>query len=120
MEDITNIKFGHLVALEPTNKRSGTQVVWKCRCDCGNITEASSGSLKNGTTISCGCIRSKGQEKISKLLNTNNLMYQTEKKFDNLKFGDSIWSKARFDFYVNNQYLIEYDGIQHYEYSNRG
>ena len=26
--------------------------------------------------------------------------------------------QLRFDFYVNNKYLIEYDGIQHYRTTN--
>lgn len=31
--------------------------VWKCRCDCGNIVFASSNSLRQGKTQSCGCFR---------------------------------------------------------------
>ena len=118
--DIINEKFGRLVVLGPTDKRSGNHVIWKCQCDCGNIVEVSTGNLTKGHTTSCGCLRSKGQEKISKLLNVNNLIYQTEKVFNNLQFSNNKYSKARFDFYVNNQYLIEYDGIQHYEYSGSG
>lgn len=31
--------------------------VWKCQCDCGNITYVSIGNLKSGSTTSCGCYR---------------------------------------------------------------
>lgn len=30
--------------------------VWFCRCTCGNTTQVTSGSLKNGNTRSCGCL----------------------------------------------------------------
>lgn len=29
--------------------------MWKCKCDCGNATRASTASLKSGNTRSCGC-----------------------------------------------------------------
>lgn len=48
-------RFGRLTALEPTDKRQGKSVVWKCRCDCGEITYVGSSSLKSGNTKSCGC-----------------------------------------------------------------
>ena len=31
--------------------------MWKCKCDCGNITIAPSPGLKRGTYKSCGCFR---------------------------------------------------------------
>ncbi len=52
--DLAGRRFGHLVALKPTDKRKGGFVVWECRCDCGNITYVPSGSLKSGNTASCG------------------------------------------------------------------
>lgn len=55
--DITGKRFGRLIALEPTERRSGSCVVWKCRCDCGNITYASTGNLRKGNVKSCGCLR---------------------------------------------------------------
>ena len=57
MEDLTSQRFGRLVALEPTDKRSGLSVVWRCRCDCGNVCEVASGNLRSGRTRSCGCLR---------------------------------------------------------------
>lgn len=50
MEDLTSQRFGRLVALEPTDKRSGLSVVWRCRCDCGNVCEVASGNLRSGRT----------------------------------------------------------------------
>ena len=47
--------FGRLTALEPTSKRQGGSVVWKCQCACGNVAYVSASSLKSGNTKSCGC-----------------------------------------------------------------
>lgn len=32
-------------------------VVWKCKCDCGNIKEVLADELKKGLVKSCGCLR---------------------------------------------------------------
>ena len=53
--DISGERFGRLVAIEPTDGRSGSAVVWRCRCDCGNETEVRKGDLVSGNTASCGC-----------------------------------------------------------------
>lgn len=55
IKDLTGQKFGSLTVLEITDERRNRQVVWKCQCDCGNITYVVGGSLRNGHTQSCGC-----------------------------------------------------------------
>ena len=65
-------RFGRLVALEPTKKRSGKSVVWKCRCDCGSIYEVRATSLQSGHVESCGCIKAE----LDKVKPLNNLTYQ--------------------------------------------
>lgn len=51
--DLTNQRFGKLIALTPTHKNGKT--AWHCRCDCGNETNVFTFCLKNGNTSSCGC-----------------------------------------------------------------
>ena len=115
LKDISGQRFGKLVALKPTNQRNKQgHVVWECKCDCGNITYADGVYLRQGDILSCGCLKSIGEEKISKLLQQNNIYFEKEKTFGiNSKGG-----YYRFDFYVNNKYLIEYDGIQPFKESN--
>ena len=55
-KDITNWVFDRLTALEPTDKRSNGNVVWKCKCSCGNITYVTCDKLISGNTKSCGCL----------------------------------------------------------------
>jgi hypothetical protein len=69
--------------------------------------------LRQGETLSCGCIKSKGEEIIAKILRDNNIIFEQEKKFNNFIYKDSN-RKAQFDFFVNNKYLIEFDGKQHF------
>lgn len=56
--DLTGQRFGRLAALEPTDKKLGNSVIWKCQCDCGKIAEVASINLRNGNTRSCGCLSS--------------------------------------------------------------
>jgi hypothetical protein len=57
--DLTNKRFGHVVALSPTERRDGNAIVWECRCDCGKLTYRSHSSLKvSGENTSCGCLQS--------------------------------------------------------------
>lgn len=56
--DIIGKKFGKLKVLEASNKRSSNgNILYKCKCDCGNITYVAARFLKNGHTKSCGCTR---------------------------------------------------------------
>src|SRR6476659_9781541 len=53
--DITNQRFGRLVAMRPTNRRHRhARILWLCRCDCGRTKTAGTGNLKNGCVTSCG------------------------------------------------------------------
>lgn len=52
--DISGRRSGHLVALYPTSKRSGSFVVWHCRCDyCGNECDIPYNNFVGGQQ-SCG------------------------------------------------------------------
>jgi hypothetical protein len=53
--DFTGQRLGRLVALAPTGARRNNEVVWRCQCDCGSITEVIAGSLGSNRTRSCGC-----------------------------------------------------------------
>ena len=114
MKDITNQRFNHLLALYPDpNKDSGKGVFWICQCDCGNIVSVRCADLINGHTTSCGCIKSKGQEKIIKILSDNNILFTIEKTYEDLK--SPLGHLLKYDFFINNTFLLEYDGEHHYK-----
>ena len=61
-KNIAGMKFGRLTALEVL-KKDGKRTIWKCQCDCGNISYSNVTNLINGTTKSCGCLQ---KENVSK------------------------------------------------------
>ena len=104
--------FGKLTVLEQTDKRINRNIVWKCQCECGNIYYATTHNLVNGHICSCGCLSSSiGELTIKKLLENNNILFKQQMTFENCKNKHLL----PFDFYVNNKYLIEFDGIQHFQ-----
>lgn len=60
--DITGQKFGKLTPMcRIQHNNSNHFNHWLCKCDCGSEVIASTGSLRRGKHLSCGCIR-KGDE----------------------------------------------------------
>lgn len=55
--DLRDRRFGRLVAIEPTEKRSRSRVVWRCKCDCGKEKMVAAYDLTSGVRLSCGCSR---------------------------------------------------------------
>lgn len=56
IKDLTGEVFGRLTVLGMTPERRNRQVVWKCQCECGNITDVVGQALRTGHTKSCGCL----------------------------------------------------------------
>lgn len=58
IENLIGQKFGRLTVIEPTDKRGKytESIIWKCRCECGNICYADGAFLRNGEKRSCGCL----------------------------------------------------------------
>ena len=53
-EDLTGQKFGKLIVIEESERKSGRSAV-KCLCDCGNVVSVITYNLVSGRTKSCGC-----------------------------------------------------------------
>lgn len=61
--DLTGRRFGRLTAIEPTEERQRSSVVWRCRCDCGKEVLASTAKLTGGIVQSCGCLQADQRKK---------------------------------------------------------
>lgn len=120
IQDISNQKFGKLIAIKRTETRVNSTLGynWVCECECGNIIEVPITYLKSGNTISCGCLKkSFGEQKIASKLIENHVKFETQKTFPQL-IGDAGRNLA-FDFYLTElNVLIEFDGPQHYKKTN--
>lgn len=119
-KDITGLKYGMLTALYPTDKRSGTSIIWHCQCECGNECDVGLNNLKRGNVKSCGCLLSIGEQKINNLLSGYKINFLKQYTFNDL-YGDK--GLLRFDFAIfdndnNLLCLIEFQGEQHYIKSN--
>lgn len=112
--DLTGQRFGKLVALKPKYSGEKNQhTKWVCQCDCGNLLEVDMGNLRAGRTQSCGCSNSIQEEKIIKMLTNNAINFKYQHRFINLPMKE-------FDFFIENKYVIEFDGSQHFKYTGSG
>ena len=53
--DVAGRRFGKLVVVDESDRRSSGSVMWNCRCDCGGSSVVKGASLTRGLTQSCGC-----------------------------------------------------------------
>lgn len=126
-ENLIGKKFGKLTVIElkesyrnPLNKNDINRI-WYCKCDCGNIIEVKTSLLNSGKKFSCekcNTKKSTGEKIIENLLIENKINFKKEYTFPSLKSEKN--RLLRFDFAIldnNNQlqYLIEFDGEQHYK-----
>ena len=102
-----------LTVISDVGRDKDGRVLWRCLCDCGNEKITIGKSLRQGLTTSCGCIHSKGEFKITKILKELNINFISQYHTDELKSKYNY--HLYFDFFLP-QYntIIEYQGEQHY------
>jgi hypothetical protein len=62
-KDETGNSYGMLTVVEYAGSDKGRGSLWKCKCSCGGEGVFDGGHLRNGHTISCGCLlKRKGKE----------------------------------------------------------
>ena len=109
-KDYLGKTFGYLTVIEYMGIKN-RHTLWKCRCKCGNLTFITSNNLRENGTQSCGCIKSKGEQKIRNILQNLNIKYFSEYSFPDLRADKPL----RFDIFIPDKNIaIEYQGIQHY------
>lgn len=127
INEIGNV-YGYLTVISRnTNSEFAKdgRAMWNCQCKCGNICVVSGKLLRDGHVTSCGCRRqSLGEEKIENILLQNNFNYAKEYLIQTRKELIYQHHKSRFDFAIfddnnNLQYMIEFDGLQHFEKNTR-
>lgn len=109
--NLSGKRFGKLSVIGRSDSSSDRRVMWLCACDCGNQIITSGRRLLLGQTCSCGCIKSKAEFTMSKILQENNVKFESQKRFDGCVYKSSLF----FDFYIPELNLcVETDGKQHY------
>lgn len=118
--NLTGQQFSRLTVLSQavSNKHGATR--WYCHCECGNFTTVNTGSLRNGTTKSCGCYqREVARERILKQKSHNKLppgmaafnsMYNSYKK--NARKRNLVFELTKEDFSFITKMNCHYCGIE--------
>jgi hypothetical protein len=68
--DLRGKRFGSLTVLDRAGTRGDSRHqsrLWKCQCDCGNTSTASTNNLTSGNSKSCGCERWRGTHGLSNM-----------------------------------------------------
>lgn len=114
--ELSGKKFGHLEVSDKTVKRN-EHIYWVCRCDiCGGYEEVRTDMLLHYGKDRCKlCMGiSQGEKKIYELLTENDIDFVHDKTYLHTN------KRFRFDFRVTQEsdcdYVIEFDGKQHYEH----
>lgn len=117
-KDRVGERFGRLTVLrqateeEVLERRKSYETMWLCECDCGSHIYVPTGHLTSGHTQSCGCLKSRGEEKVAQILSELGIYSLSQHTFDDCVYE----GKLRFDFYLPDcNTIIEYDGEQHFE-----
>lgn len=122
IDEIGN-RYGKLVVVDRATNNSRGKARWKCKCDCGSYTIVEGSNLRNGSSQSCGCAKSYGEIFIREWLNSHDIPFYVEYSYDDLCSGKGVL--LRFDFAIVDvndkvQYLIEFQGLQHFIDTNWG
>lgn len=106
--------------IERTEEKTSYGFKWKIKCNkCNNIYYEVPNQLvsesrpKGNNPCSCWKHQSQGCNQIEFLLQKHNILYTKEYKFNDCCSPSG--NLMKFDFYVGNNYLIEYDGEQHFK-----
>lgn len=112
IKDLSNKRFGRLIAIEATDKRHDSKVIWKCKCDCGEECFVVSRSLVLGHTKSCGCLRKellqRGLSKLEFGFSAFNQLYNNYKRSAELR--NYSFNLSRDSFYELTQKNCFYCG----------
>ena len=76
--DITNKRFGRLIAIKKLHKDKKNSWVWEFICDCGNTTTGTTYNVRCGKKKSCGCLHKEIITKKNKLIKTTHGMTKTK------------------------------------------
>lgn len=118
IKNLTNQTFEYLTVKSFAGVKNH-EARWNCQCRCGKEIVVPGVSLLSGNTQSCGCKReSRGETKIRHILESQEVLFQQEYSFDDLRTKNNL--PFRYDFAIFNRQkkligLIEFHGQQHYQ-----
>jgi hypothetical protein len=104
-DNISNLKFGKLTALEFSHVYK-KKTYWKCECECGKYKTTSYRSLKTGWTTSCGCDQIKRIGELSRK-HVANIRYHAKSR--NLEFD--LTDTQMWELYIKQNKKCAISGV---------
>lgn len=94
--DISGHRFGRLVAICVVGKSKANSLIWRCKCDCGNLIERTSAGLRKSKGISsCGCyLREVSKQRLATVIPWNKGKTYATKGDDKEYANKKAWSTA--------------------------
>lgn len=116
----TGLIFNDITFGEIVGKDKQGNYLYDCTCFCGNHFISNAARILNYHVQSCGCLSSKGEQKIQQLLEELNIDFVREYPLKEVLSEKGNPRRMDFAIYKNNQLFcfIEYQGEQHTEPSN--
>lgn len=117
-KNLVGQRFGKLTVIERVENDRFGHVNYKCQCDCGGVSIVDAANLRNGTTNSCGCLKSKGEMIINNWLQEHKVNFVSQ--YSHTEIILESGRRPFFDFAIFNtdgsiKCFIEYNGKQHYQ-----
>jgi hypothetical protein len=104
IKDLTNQKFGKLIAKKPCGKTASCNTIWECVCECGRKHNVINTDLTRGRVKSCG--NCSGVKKNIKIKSEEQKISQKFKTVHS-HMMDRVYGKREFDAqYYNNRIFI--------------
>ena len=98
--NMLNYEDNNFKVLERDGSTKDGAARWKCLCKhCGRIFSISGANIRSGESKSCGCVYSWNEQNITKMLLENNIEFEAQYTFSDLKGKDNV-HPLRFDFAV--------------------
>ena len=99
---LVGARRGHLLILGIDHVEKRTGKIWKCQCDCGNITYLPTSRISSGTATSCPeCGKREHLQKCAAQLRTHGLQ---KKNMQLYRIWKSMRSRCRFKGDTNYKY----------------
>lgn len=87
-KDLTGQRFGRLVVIGDSGKRKRNgDILWLCKCKCGNKILVRTWQLTSGQTLSCKCLRAEGMKKGAKIYREEMNEKQKKNRLETLDKG---------------------------------
>jgi hypothetical protein len=88
MENLSQKRFGRLIAIEPVHVDG--RIKWLCKCDCGTKKYIDKCSLTSGKSQSCGCLQ---KERVSSAIKGKFVKQLTGMRFGKVVVVKEYWKR---------------------------